>query len=59
MILRTARDCLKRVPLDRKLRVLGLRVTSLHHIEPTANPGDDEQLFAADDRGAAALRVLL
>lgn len=29
MILATARECLKRVPLDRKLRLLGVRVTSL------------------------------
>ena len=57
VILRTARDCLKRVPLDLKLRLLGIRVTSLHRTEPTANPEDDEGLFAVADRDDAGSRL--
>ena len=57
VILRTARDCLKRVPLDRKLRLLGLRVTSLHRTAPAANPENDEGLFASDDGEEAASRL--
>ena len=34
-LLSAARDCLKRVPLDRKLRLLGIRVSSLSPSDPT------------------------
>lgn len=33
-IISTARDCLRRVPLDRKLRLLGIRVSSLSRCDP-------------------------
>jgi len=45
-ILRAARDCLKRVPLDRKLRLLGVRAASLSptHLESvTVSPSREAQ----------------
>jgi DNA polymerase IV len=39
-ILAAARECLKRVPLDRKLRLLGIRVSSLA-CEEAARAGAD------------------
>jgi DNA polymerase-4 len=45
-ILSTARDCLKRVPLDRKLRLLGIRVASL------SRPGGLDGAGVPDPAGA-------
>ena len=45
-ILRAARDCLKRVPLDRKLRLLGIRAASLspiNHVSGADSPSREVQ----------------
>ncbi len=58
-IQKTARACLKRVPLERKLRLLGVRVSSLSAEDaPPAGPsppapGESLALFPADDEALA------
>ena len=54
-IQKAARTCLKRVPLDRKLRLLGVRVSSLSAEDaqparpPPPAPGESLELFPAVD----------
>ena len=47
-ILGTARDCLKRVPLDRKLRLLGVRAGSLLRPVPTDPAGAPEPAHSGE-----------
>ena len=42
-ILRATRECLKRVPLDRKLRLLGVRAGKLSSMDESAHVADDLQ----------------
>jgi DNA polymerase-4 len=42
-IRRAAGECLKRVPLDRRIRLLGVRVGALVPIAEVGNPADDER----------------
>jgi DNA polymerase-4 len=56
-ILSTARDSLKRVPLDRKLRLLGIRVASLSRPGGLDGPGVPDPAGAREKDAGTSLRL--
>ena len=52
-----ARTCLKRVTLDRKLRLLGVRAGSLVHSAQRGQPSDPDPSCATETRASASLRL--
>jgi DNA polymerase-4 len=57
VILGTARDCLRRAPMDRKLRLLGVRAGSLSHADPIDAAAVVDSVPAAESLPGKSLRL--